>query len=260
MVSEHQANRFLRRAVVLCVLLGIGAYGAYRYTLHRLIETGLDVIRRQGYPATLLELEQWYETPPPGENAADVLTHAFAHYNSWSNQFLNITYGEVRKRYYPTTTNRTSSVTTQLPRRGRRMGPDPDFLLPIDDSKPAHKLFLLPIMGGTPLPTVNEPIDSDRKNCIAEFLQDNQETLRLLHEGARIRGCRYPSRVTNLDGLALPHLKEVRQGARFFALETLHHTENGNPDPAVFSVTDSFKYACSLERAPDLIAQLVRLN
>lgn len=73
-----KASRRLRTALVVVLAL-TALYGAYRYTLHRMVEAKLDEIREQGYPVTLAELDKWYPQPPPDENAADVYRDAYAH-------------------------------------------------------------------------------------------------------------------------------------------------------------------------------------
>jgi hypothetical protein len=42
------------------------------------IKAKLDVIRKAGEPTTVGELDKWYPRPAAGENAADILTNAFA--------------------------------------------------------------------------------------------------------------------------------------------------------------------------------------
>ena|ERR1017187_7880894 len=74
-----KTSRRLRNALVVLLVL-VGLYATYRYTLHRMVEAKLDEIRKQGYPVTLAELDKWYPTPPPGENAADIYMQAFEHY------------------------------------------------------------------------------------------------------------------------------------------------------------------------------------
>jgi hypothetical protein len=72
------AKAFSRLRKILTVVLVLAAlYGAYRYTLHRMVEAEIDAIRKQGYPVTLAELNKWYPQPPPGQNAADVYLQAF---------------------------------------------------------------------------------------------------------------------------------------------------------------------------------------
>ncbi len=53
------------------------AYAAYRAVLKHRLNARLQAIREEGYPATLEELDAWYEEPPPGQNAADIYMKAF---------------------------------------------------------------------------------------------------------------------------------------------------------------------------------------
>ncbi|MCG3147296.1 MAG: hypothetical protein PCFJNLEI_00735 [Verrucomicrobiae bacterium] len=62
------------RAVLLLVVI----FAAYRLTLHWMVEAKLNAISAQGLPVTLAELNQWYPTPPPGENAATLYSNAWA--------------------------------------------------------------------------------------------------------------------------------------------------------------------------------------
>ena len=72
-----KTSRCLRNLLVVVLILS-ALYVAYRYTLRRRVEAKLDEIRKQGYPATLAELDEWYPQPPPGENAADLYLKAFS--------------------------------------------------------------------------------------------------------------------------------------------------------------------------------------
>jgi hypothetical protein len=74
-----KASRRLRTALVVVLVLA-AFYAAYRYTLHRMVESKLNEIRQQGYPVTLAELDKWYPQPSPGENAADLYLKAFAQF------------------------------------------------------------------------------------------------------------------------------------------------------------------------------------
>src|ERR1017187_853150 len=76
MASKHAG----RLRLVLLILLGLAlVFILYRYTLHRMVESKLEEIRKEGYPVTLAELDKWYPQPPPGENAADMYLQAFQH-------------------------------------------------------------------------------------------------------------------------------------------------------------------------------------
>ena len=65
---------------VIAVVGLIGLCAWYRYSLSQRVQAELDRIRADGHPVTLAELNDWYTTPPPGENAADLYARAFAAY------------------------------------------------------------------------------------------------------------------------------------------------------------------------------------
>ncbi len=64
-----------------CALLAIaiGAFVVYRVVGRTKLEDRLDAIRAAGYPVTLTELDEWYEAPPYGQNAADYVVEALAY-------------------------------------------------------------------------------------------------------------------------------------------------------------------------------------
>jgi len=70
-------RRKLKLTIVVLLVLGLVAFGLFRRHSSRQVDKALDAIRAQGYPVTLEELDAWYEEPPPGENAADVLLEAY---------------------------------------------------------------------------------------------------------------------------------------------------------------------------------------
>ncbi len=58
----------------------VSLYVVYRLTLGWLVENRIEAIRRTGYPATLTELNSWYQQTPAGQNAADIYVQAFAQF------------------------------------------------------------------------------------------------------------------------------------------------------------------------------------
>src|SRR6266550_2275406 len=61
------------------VLTFITVYAGYRLYLAHKIKVKIRQIRQTGFPVTTAELNQWYAAVPPEENAALILTNAFAH-------------------------------------------------------------------------------------------------------------------------------------------------------------------------------------
>ena len=77
--SKPRPDKTLRWmiGILVAVVVLVGGYLLYRRALANGVEKRLDAIRAQGYPVTLQELDDWYPTPPVGENAADVYQQAF---------------------------------------------------------------------------------------------------------------------------------------------------------------------------------------
>jgi len=61
----------------------VGIYALYRYNLRVKVKTRLAAIRAAGYPASCIELDDWYSIPEGADNAAPVIIKAFRHYNKW---------------------------------------------------------------------------------------------------------------------------------------------------------------------------------
>src|SRR5438876_1605127 len=61
------------------LLTFITVYAGYRLYLAHKINVKIGQIRQTGFPVTTAELNQWYAAVPPEENAALILTNAFAH-------------------------------------------------------------------------------------------------------------------------------------------------------------------------------------
>ena len=85
LLPEHLTQERRRRRPG-CVLIGVivllvlaGAFVGYRLIMAGRVRAALQAIRDAGYPATLEELDAWYEWPE-GENAADLYQQAFASY------------------------------------------------------------------------------------------------------------------------------------------------------------------------------------
>ena len=75
-------QRTPRWIIVLCIAIVVVPifYLLYRNALDNRVKAKLEAIRRAGYPATLVELNDWYVEPPPGENGADLFMEAFSQY------------------------------------------------------------------------------------------------------------------------------------------------------------------------------------
>ncbi len=67
--------------VVLLLLLFV----SFRVSGSLKLKKQLKVLRDQGYPVTLEELDRWYNIPEGAKNAGDVYTAAFSNYVKWDN-------------------------------------------------------------------------------------------------------------------------------------------------------------------------------
>jgi hypothetical protein len=216
--------------IIVFLLVGlIALYFVYRHTLSLGVQARIDSIHHAGFPATCAELDKWYPQPPAGENAADVFREAFAHYAMWTNKETQFSVPADAKD-----TNKFTSV-------------------------PRSKRDLLPIVGMAKLPPRTEPLTPEMQKLLAEYLSENAESLRLLHQAASMKPCRYPVDLTNGVSTLLPHLSLVRQAARLLELDSIQYTEKQQPQMAVESVVASLGVSRSLNQEPTIISYLVHV-
>jgi hypothetical protein len=227
--SPAPPNRKTRRLKIVALILVslIVLYMVYRHALSVSIQRRIDAIHQAGFPATCAELDKWYVQPPAGENAANAYKEAFAHYQFWTNK-------------------------------------DAQFSMPVDaryrskfSSPPKLKRDLLPVVGTAKLPPRTEPLTPETQKLVAQYLSDNAESLRLIHEAALMKSCRYPIYLS--DGLRtlLPHLNAVRHAARLLELESCQYTEEQQSQPAVESVIVSLGASRSVNQEPTILSYLV---
>ena len=97
------------------------------------------------------------------------------------------------------------------------------------------------------------------QKLIAEYLSDNAESLRLLHEAASMKSCRYPVDLSKGINTLLPHLIFFRKAAWLLDLEAIQRTEEQQPQPAVESIIASLGVSRSLDQEPMIISYLVNV-
>ena len=220
------STRARRWYIALITVLAL--YTAYRYTLHRMIESKLDEIRKQGYPATLAELDKWYVRPPQGENAGDVFQQAFSLLTADSSRDLVelLSPGELTK------------------------------MIGAPQNKEETAKAKLPIVGFVKMPPRTEPLPVETVNLAEAYLARKQEAFVLLHKAAAMEQCRYPIDLTKPEELL--HLGDLRATARNLELEAIIQAERGERDAAVQTLSDSIRFAHTISGEPLLISQLVR--
>lgn len=171
------------------------------------IKAKLEAIRKAGEPTTGEELQKWYPEPPAGENAATILTSAFA----------------------------------KLHLEGMA------------------ESLTLPVIGKAKLPEQGAPLSAAMKGSIASVLANNKEALELLHEGAKVKECRYPIDFKKGWDMPLPHLGKIKSSAQLLELEAVLAADEGKTSKAVQGTEDILHLGASLKNEPVLISQLVRV-
>jgi hypothetical protein len=195
--AQVPPNRKTHRVkTVVLVLVGlIALYFVYHLSLSQIIQERINSIRRAGFPATGVELDKWYVQPPAGENAADLYREAFAKFETW--------------------TNKTAQLSTPSDAVNKSKFSKP----------PRSKRDLLPVVGTAKLPPRTEPLPAEMQQLLAEYLSDNAEALRFLHQAASMKSCRYPVDLTKGVEMRLTHLNSLRQTERLLFLEAIQDME-----------------------------------
>jgi hypothetical protein len=216
------------KSVMLVPLGLVAVYFAYHLTLSLMVRKRINSIRRAGFPATCAELDKWYVQPPAGQNAADLYREAFAHFDQWTNKLAE------------------SSIPA-------------DFVQSDCSSPPKVRRDLLPVVGLAKLPPKTGSLPADMRQLVAEYLADNGEALRLLHQAAAMKSCRYPVDLTDGFAHSFGAMASLRQAERLLSLEAILNSSEQRPQQAVESVIASLAVAHSLKQEPTLISYLVEL-
>jgi hypothetical protein len=119
------------------------------------------------------------------------------------------------------------------------------------------KLNLLPVVGIAKFPARTEPLAADTQRLAAEYLGDNAEALRLLHQAAAVKQCRYPIDLSQGPLSRLNHLEKLRQAARLLDLEVIENAEQQKPEQVTESVISLCGIVRSLHQEPLMISYLV---
>ncbi|MSR65563.1 MAG: hypothetical protein EXS18_07275 [Verrucomicrobiae bacterium] len=228
-------SHWMRFPLVVVILLLV-AFVSWRYTVHRRIEAKLDDIREEGYPVTLVDLEEWYPDSKDG-NAATIYWQAFTKYTQ-SVYMTSLSHEPKVQLLTPEGPINLQSGSrfgeeTSAPGRGRARAWVPS--LPARYEK---------------LPLHGEPISDEAKHIIAEWLKLNSQSLGHLHLAASIRGCRYPIVLADGVNTELPHLRRLWDCSRLIQVEALYHADNLDAEKAVGCVVTSLAIGRSLANEP----------
>ncbi len=70
--------------LIMLLLIAVCAFAVFRLSLRFKLQARIEAIRAAGYPATLVELNEWYTIPENAENAAYTIIDAFLCYYKWN--------------------------------------------------------------------------------------------------------------------------------------------------------------------------------
>lgn len=208
MASEGSQKRVFsfRNVAIIFIILLIMALVIGRWLLVHAVSTRVAAIRAAGYPASLDELDAWYEAPPFGENAAEQIG--------------------VAQKYL-------ISAPFDAPVPGQTK--DADF------------------------PPRNKPIPEEALQASRAFLESNADALAIARDALASGKARWPIDLTVGVNVDLPHLAQVRNMARIFALDATVEASTGNIDKAVEAITNALRLSHTLDNEPILISQFVRI-
>jgi hypothetical protein len=104
-----------------------------------------------------------------------------------------------------------------------------------------------------------EPLVEKTKTLINAFFSDKQQGLEMLHKAAAIEHCRYPVDFSKGSAALVPHIGQVRKGAKLLELEAILSAENGRGEQAVRSLKSALALGRSLSKEPLVVSQLARV-
>jgi len=79
--EKPRRKRKVLKILIVLLIIVIACFAIFRLILKSRLQGRLTAIRSAGYPATCVELDDWYAIPESVENAADIITEAFSHYH-----------------------------------------------------------------------------------------------------------------------------------------------------------------------------------
>ena len=170
---ENKNKRVRRRfkmwhgIVALLLLLFV----LFRVSGNLKLKKQIEVIRKQGYPVTLEELDRWYNIPEGAKNGADIYMAAFSNYVEWDKEALKALpiFG---KAPLPARTQPLDASTRQLVEK---------FLS--DNEKTLTLLHEAALIEHCryPIDLTKEPVDiMERPGLIASWFEDLRASAQLL--------------------------------------------------------------------------------
>jgi hypothetical protein len=110
-----------------------------------------------------------------------------------------------------------------------------------------------------PHPRWANPLPTDMKQAITNYLAQNEDTLDLLHQANSIQKGYYDLGLKNgFSNVTFTPFSRISDSVQLLALATFMHSEDGRPDLATQTTLDSLGLARSLEHAPLLSWPIAR--
>ncbi|MGD0649801.1 MAG: hypothetical protein ABSA97_01430 [Verrucomicrobiia bacterium] len=187
-----------------------------------------------------------------------VLAALYAAYRYTLHRMVEAKLDEIRKQGYPVTLTELDKWYPQPP-PGENAADVYENAFSRYAKWDYEKLRVLPVVGDVRRPKRGEPLPSQLRETAATYLAESEPALRLLHAGVARKRCRYPVSFSEGVETPLPHLNEVRQGARLLSLEATLHAAGGEAQSAASSISAAVALARSLTDEPGLVDQLVRV-
>lgn len=121
----------------------------------------------------------------------------------------------------------------------------------------AEKQKLLPVIGERPEPEANEPYPQKQMDAAREFVEQNQEMFRLLHEAGQVETCYYPMDYSYGPFPDNDCLMKIKQASESLYIAVTYYSQNNQSQKAYDAVLDQLHLGQSLSKSPNMINHLV---
>ncbi|HML76619.1 MAG TPA: hypothetical protein PKB02_19160 [Anaerohalosphaeraceae bacterium] len=110
----------------------------------------------------------------------------------------------------------------------------------------AEKQKLLPVMGERPEPEASEPYPQEQMDAAREFVEQNQEMFRLLHEAGQVETCYYPMDYSMDSPLSLALLEDFKTTCRSLQTAVIYYLQTNQSSKACQAIIDQLRMGQSL--------------
>jgi tetratricopeptide (TPR) repeat protein len=194
------------------------------------LNSKLDAIRATGYPATLDELNDFYQAVPDIENAAKLYEKAFRIFHNTEDQIFR--------------ENKRDNIVTAA-----------------DNSNVTQESFnnLIIFAGNAPTPIPGERLSKTSQAACQNFVVANRECIEILKQAANMPKCRFPSELKNGFIVDYAHLDKLNSKIKLLAISTILAAEAGNAKIAADNILAMLKICQIITEEPLTISYLVKI-